>query len=282
MATRYAVEGSALDFSAAGTWGGGAPANGDDLIIGKGFYRFTSGLSLGSVNLDSLQISEEADVEIGLPGNPLIIDIDSAGAGLINLARRGFIYHSGARNVFVQQSQAKAYLSGGDADVMIVAMGSVYVGSACELADIRVLSEGDLEADSHASDIIAVLRNYGGNVVTRRNVVLGEVTDNGRLTFENAATISDGSGNGQLDINGVGARVRVIASSAITFDDVKIWSGTFDPTGSRAQITLTDSTLTAKSRLVESYGTFTIAKTNASTKYGPPGSRDQFAPVVPI
>lgn len=264
MATKIAVEGEDLDWSDGATWGGSIPASGDDVIL-PGRHRFTDGFNQAAVNLDSLKALPESNIEFD---ETMIIDVDSAGAGLILDGRGRGTFEGDFSSVVVGNRQFACTLKGGTCPLVMGTNGAQIV-----VLDSMVLS-GVLDIDDRAYATVAAnateipdLRvGHGGIVDTKRSMEDG--FNYGRCTLIDGAKISDGAGGG-LFLNGRTGVLRQKCNAAVTNDQLTN-KGVFDPTGSKAQITITALASHHRSRTGLYYGFGKVIVT-AETKVGTPG-----------
>lgn len=278
MAVRYAIEGEALNFGASATWGGGAPANGDILML-WGRHKFTSGLDQATVNLDGLIAQRGASVEFdGL----LKVDVDSAGPGLLWQASDGSLRFDGDTNKAVLDCPGLVpSIEGGTHDEVVCARGRAVVNDSSAVTSLTVAREAVCAVLEHASSRLGSVR-VAGVLETRRSLEAGVVSGRGRVIFSLAATVSDGAAGGLLELVDDLASVVFLNNQSVTADEIRIWAGARVNRQMAGVLTVTDETRTPLSYIESHTAQAAVVHTNTPTDIGTPGSglHPQFAALV--
>lgn len=265
MGLKVANEGENLNWGDVSAWSGGAvPVSGDDVLL-PGRHRFRAGFNQAAVNLDSLKSLEGSSIEFD---ETMIIDVDSAGEGLILMGRGRGTFEGDFNKVIVGNPQFTATIKSGTCPLVIG-----YNGAQIIVLDSMVLS-GVLDIDdrsyatvgANATEIPDLRVGVGGIVETKRNPEDGY--NYGRCTLLDGAKISDGAGGGTF-LNARGGVLRQKCNAAVTNDQLTN-KGIYDPRGSKAQITITalHSGPGSRTGLYYEFGKVVVT---AETKDGVPG-----------
>lgn len=264
MAVRYAIEGETLDFGAAATWGGGAPASGDTLVM-WGRHRFTSGLNQAAVNLAAMIATKGASVEFdGL----LQIAVNNSGQGLVWQASSGTLRLSGNTNILSLAAPAVVPSIEGGAHAQVVAsLGRSVINDSATVTAVSVGPRAVVELAAHVSDRVDTAR-VAGVLDTKRSVEAGTVSGRGRLVFRKAGTVSDGAAGGLVEVFDEEAAVIFLNDQSVTADEIKLWAGSRVCRDMAGILTVTDETYTAMAFRDATTAQGAVVNTNTPTSYG--------------
>lgn len=269
MARIYVVE-EATNMNAGATYSGAAlPTSGSTNILAwdRGRQTMTNTNALAAVDLNR--------VEIGSLAAPTIEDLDVGVANgtspvmLLKGAAGGSMSYKGIATRIALTGGMDLTINGGTTGTLYV-KGSrskpVKITAAADVQNL-IIDGGYVIAESHASETFDTVKIMnGGKLDTKRNVLAAKV-GRGEIVFRDGAKITN-SGSGTLELTDERASVRVIALSAITFDNIDIPNGTLDCEGSGGDITFTNSTIGEGARIRDRHSGGKIIYTNTPTYYG--------------
>jgi hypothetical protein len=217
--------GQELDWSAGANWGGSAPASDDEVVFTTpGVYRFTSGLSQGSVNLQSWSVGPGVTIIFPTTMTIDVSNVSTAAFPTLEIAPSASIQGtlSGSFDYISNYGTATQISLTGSSEtsVVIQSIGGV-INVDSNVVVTRLYAQGDAEItlDSNATELVYATCGSRALVTSSRSSEETIVSDYGRWKFAGAATVADGSAGGVMTL--LDHSTAIFATSASAADTIR-------------------------------------------------------------